>query len=292
MFNLKTKIKSLFPRLYLSYAYRKTYNKRLHWHNPQNIDEKIHWLKFYGDTAIWSKLADKYAVREYVAERGYANILVPLYAKWDNAEDIEWDKLPNQFVMKVNNGCGNVLICTDKSTLDCKAWERKLDAEMRRRISVDYAERHYDYIKPCIIAEQLLDSTQQSIPSTSLVDYKLWSFNGKVHSIWICYDRTPKTAKAGVYDLQWHSHPEWLNSTAHYQVSSISVPRPQCLDRMIEIASALSVGLPEVRVDLYEVEGKVYFGELTLTSAGGFNCDYTMDYLNALGDLCVLPINQ
>ena len=150
-------------------------------------------------------------------------------------------------------------------------------------------EPHYNSIKPCIIAEELLDNTKQPIASSSLIDYKIWAFDGKPAYIWVCFNRTHHSVDVGVYDLDWNFHPEFSISTPHYRLTDIAVPRPKSLDQMLRAASILSKGFPELRVDLYEVDNKPYFGELTFTSAGGFNDFYSQDFLNILGDMTILP---
>ena len=108
------------PKKWADFLYRYKFNKKLDWDNPKDINEKINWLKFNHDTTRWTELADKYRVREYVESLGYGEFLPKLYGKWDRAEDIEWDKLPKKFVMKVNNGSGDVLLCENKDELDKK----------------------------------------------------------------------------------------------------------------------------------------------------------------------------
>ena len=108
----------VWPRGLASYLYKKKFGRSINWTHPRDLNETINWLSFYSDTTEWTRLADKYRVRDYVTERGLADILVPLYGHWDRARDIDWGSLPTQFVMKVNNGCGDVLICDDKSKLD------------------------------------------------------------------------------------------------------------------------------------------------------------------------------
>ena len=240
-----------------------------HFEHPTDLNEKINYLKFYGDTSKWPMLTDKYAVRKYIESIGLGDILVKLYGKWDSVEDINWDVLPNKFVMKCNNGSGDVLICKDKSKLDI-------------------AEPQYALIKPCIIAEELLDSSTQPCGSSSLVDYKIWCFNGKPHSVWCCYNRKQYYANVGVYDLNWQYHPECSVFTKHYKESSKLLPKPVNFGRMLEIAQRLSKGFPVLRVDLYNVNGHVYFGELTFTSQSGCMNFYSQQYLDETGSIIKL----
>lgn len=243
--------------------------------HPKDLNEKINWMKFYGDTSTWSDLADKYKVREYVKERIGEQYLVELYGVWDNADDINWEELPEQFVLKVNNGCGDVLICKDKSSLDIPAVVEEYNKLVTKKYGAITGEPHYAKIKPCIIAEELLDVGKQDVVSSSLIDYKIWCLNGKPHFTWCALNRHGSNeAEVGVYDYNWDYCPNYSIFTEHYKESKERIPKPKDLERMYEIASELSKGYPILRVDLYNVDGHIYFGELTFTSLGGF-----MDYL-------------
>lgn len=250
------------------------FHKMPNYEHPTDINEKINWNKFYGDTSRWADLADKYKVRKYVEFLGLGDILVQLYGRWDKASKIDWNRLPNQFVLKVNNGCGDIFICRDKDRLDKAAVVDAYD----RLVSIKYGdvtgEPHYAKIQPCIIAEELLDVNKQSIKTSSLIDYKVWCLNGKPYCIWCAWNREKGGADTGVYDLDWKYHPEWSVFTEHYRQGKEILPKPKNFKRMLEIAIKLSEEFPILRVDLYEVNGKIYFGELTFTSLGGF-----MDYL-------------
>lgn len=252
--------------------------------HPSDINEKINWIKFYGDTSKWADLADKYKVREYVESQGLGDILVRLYGRWDNASDIEWDSLPSQFVLKVNNGCGDVLICNDKEKLDRISVISKYDGLVSKKYGDVTGEPHYAKITPCVIAEELLDITKQSIPTSSLIDYKVWCLNGKPFCIWCAWNRSVHGADSGVYDLNWNYRPEWSVFSEHYREGKERVPKPSNFERMMEVASKLSVGFPILRVDLYEVDKKIYFGELTFTSLGGFMDYFTPEILLEMGN--------
>lgn len=258
-----------------------------HFEHPKDLNEKINYLKFYGDTSKWPMLTDKYAVRKYIESIGLGDTLVKLYGKWDSVEDIDWDSLPDKFVMKCNNGSGDVLICKDKAKLDIEATKRYFDKMLHREFGVVSGEPHYALIKPCIIAEELLDASTQPCGSSSLVDYKIWCFNGNPHSVYCCYNRKQYHANVGVYDLNWQYHPEASIFTKHY-IMGQQLPKPTCLDRMIEVAKKLSWGFPVLRVDLYEVNGHVYFGELTFTSQSGCMDYFSKKFLNETGALIKL----
>lgn len=273
-----------FPKNLAEYRYKESFGKKLNWDNPQTIDEKINWTKFNTDTSLWSELADKYAVRRFVEQRGLKDTLVGLYGKWDNVDDIDWNNLPSTFVMKMNNGSGDVVICKDKHTLDVEKCKQHFGKLMSSKFGYAMCEPHYNHIKPCIIAEQLLDYKQQSLPSTSLVDYKFFAFDGKVTYVLVCLNRKGHKVELAVYDLDWNFHPEYSIETEMCPLHHEPLPRPMALDEMVKIASRLSEGMPFVRVDLYEIAGKPYFGEMTFTPAGGFLYYFTEEFRHKLGD--------
>lgn len=256
-----------------------------HFKHPKDLNEKINYLKFYGNTSLWPKLSDKYAVRKYIEDLGLGEILVKLYGKWDSVDDIDWDKLPNQFVLQCNNGSGDVLVCHDKATLDIDKYKQYFDLMLHRKFGIINGEPHYMKIQPCIIAKELLNANTQPCGSTSLIDYKIWCFNGKPHSIFVVLNRSRESANCGIYDLNWQYRPEFLRFTNHLKRAEQKLPKPNNLDRMLDVASKLSAGFPEVRVDLYEVDGRVYFGELTFTSQGGCMDYFSQQYLNEAGSL-------
>lgn len=283
-------IAKISPKLLTSIEFRHAFGRKLNWKNPRDLNEKINWLKFNSDTSQWTRLADKYAVREYIEECGYSENLVKLYGKWDRVEDIEWNILPNQFVMKVNNGSGDILVCKDKSKLNKDETIGTFDKLLHKTFSNYNGEPHYATMKPCIIAEELLDPAKQPIETDTLIDYKIWCFNGVPKYVWACYNRHEGSVEVATYDLAWNRHDEKSIFTWHYKRAKKDLPKPISLQLMLKMAGKLSEGFPQVRVDLYEVDGKPYFGEMTFTSAGGFNNFYTQEFLNELGDYTDLSI--
>ncbi len=293
----KMKYKSLYgddPRLVAGYRFRKVFGRSINWDDPKDLNEKIQWLKFYSDTSSWTQLADKWAVRDYVAERGFGDTLVKLYDRWERTEEINWESLPEQFVMKINNGCHDILICRDKSQLDRKKITRQFARLLRKSYTYGYvsAEPHYATIKPCIIAEELLDHTQQSVESSTLVDYKIWCIHGEPHFLLVHRNRQRHSVGIAAYDLDWQPRPEWVCGSKKFHIDPTPIPRPATLDRMLEIARALSKGHPQMRVDLYEVGGKIYFGECTMASYSGCINVLTQEFLLELGSRLQLPEKQ
>lgn len=263
--------------------------RRINLKNPRDLNEKINWIKLYSDTDMWVNLTDKYRVREYVRQCGLEEILVPLYGHWEKAEDIDWETLPNAFVLKANNGSGDIIVCRDKAKLDKQNTTQYLARLLKTRFGYHAGESHYNKIHPCVVAEQLLDVRQQAAESETPIDYKIWCFDGQPFVVWACWNRHHDNVQVATYDLNWQLHPEWSRSTPHYQLNCRPMQRPKTLDRMLEVAARLSKGFPEVRVDLYEIGGRVYFGELTFTSAEGIMDFYTPEFLRMMGDKVTLP---
>lgn len=271
-----------------SSLYRNILERELDWGNPQDINEKINWMKFNTDTSKWTELADKYRVRDFVKERGLEDILVKLYGKWDRADDIDFDNLTYPCMLKVNHGCGGNFFLEKKPSSHKQArLVRKINKILDTPFGYATAEPHYIPIKTCVIAEEMLKETKNSF-SSSLVDYKVWCFNGHVDHIWATYNRVDTHVYVGAYDTDWNYHPEYSIFTSHYRNGGDVVPKPICLDKLLESASILSKGFPQVRIDFYVVNDKVYFGEMTFTSQGGYMEFYTPEYLKMMGDKVIL----
>ena len=287
-----------FPISLVKLRYRLVFKKPLDLKNPKDLNEKILWAKLYSDTTKWTQLADKYEVRKYVEECGLGDILVKLYAVWYSKEEIDFDNLPSRFIIKANNGDGkgtNRILRKAELTEDKKQETLEL-VDMwlhRKNIGALHAEPHYKGMKPCVIAEEVLPCDPGT---TTLTDYKIWCFNGKAYYVWICNDRSAggNSAHVMTYDLEWNAHPEFSVFNSDYLRGEI-MPKPENLDEMIRVAEKLSQGFPELRVDLYNVKGKVYFGELTFTSQGGFMDFYTPEFNLELGgkfDIKDFPVKK
>ncbi len=255
---------------------------------PRDLNEKILHLKLFSDTSQWTVLADKLRVRDYVEACGLGDILVPIYGAWERVEDIPFNQLPERFMLKANNGDGRgTNLMVDKAEMTAADWQRLHERLQRwltaRHVGALSAEPQYRDIPPRIVAEQLLPVSEGQ---RSLVDYKLWCFGGQPHSFLVCSNRSENgyEVEGGSYDLEWNFRPQDMRSTAHMTVATEPQPRPRCLSRMIEIGRTLSKPFPQVRVDLYEVDGKVYFGELTFTSLGGMMNYYTDECLQRMGE--------
>ena len=262
--------------------WKKRFGHPIDWDNPKDINEKIQWLMCFTDISEWTRLTDKVKVRDYVVEKGYGDILVPLLGTWESVSDIPWDFLPEKFVLKCNHDSGSTHIIDSKTNRqDVSA---SLDDALKQKYGYRHGEMHYNGIEPCIVAETYLDSGE-SLP----VDYKVWCFNGKPHSIMTCSGRTADYLYLNVYDLDWSPRPGVCVSSDHYRVGGSSLPKPETLPQMLDAAAKLSEGFPEVRVDFYEVKGRLYFGEMTFSSQMGMMEYFTDAFLKTLGDQVILP---
>ena len=268
-----------------------TYGYKIDWNKPRDINEKMQWLNCFSDTKLWSLCADKYRVREFLEERGLGHLAVRLYGVWQNANDIDFDNLPETFVLKCNHDSGTSIIVDKRKPFDKEEIVFKLNEALKVKYGYINGELFYNRIKPCVIAEEFLQDKTCDFSST-LVDYKIWCFDGKPYCTWACYNRVDGHTFVNVYDKNWKVHPECSVFNDHYRDGKGKVPKPETHGQMMEVAAVLSKGFPEVRVDLYEVNGKLYFGELTFMTAFGQIDFYTKEFLLELGDQCVLPTDK
>lgn len=276
------------PTLMVQLRYFAVFKRFAHLKYPKDLNEKILYLKLYTDTSKWPDLVDKFKVRDYVQSKGLDDTLVKLYGVWHSADEFikDYDLLPDSFILKANNGEGKGTnqVIMNKATVNRNELAELVATWLaRKNIGALVAEPQYESINPCVIAEELLPLDEGH---HSLTDYKIWCFNGKPHFIWVCNDRNEDGNSAHVltYDTAWNAHPEFSIFTSDY-LQGTPIPKPQCFERMLEVAAILSDGFPELRVDLYNIKGKVYFGELTFTSQGGINSFYTKEFLDYTGSL-------
>ncbi len=265
--------------------YKRFLGRDLDLKNPRDINEKIQWLLCYYDTSKWADLTDKYKVRDFVKSCGFEDMLITLYGDWEKAELIDFDSLPDKFVLKCNHDSGSCKIIDKRIGYDKKEIIDFYNKRLKIKYGYQWGELYYNKIKPRIIAEEYLSNDCDS----SLIDYKIWCFDGKPYSIHTYYDRNGDSASLHVYSLEWESKDDSIIDTKHYRKGSASIPKPDNLNDMLNVASLLSKGLPEVRVDLYETNGQLYFGELTFCSGAGYMDNFTSRYLLDLGQRCILP---
>ncbi len=252
--------------------------KWLDWNHPKDINEKLMWLNRFAPSPLKTKCADKYLVREYLKEKGLDELIVPLLGVWDNPSDIDFDSLPDQFVLKCNHGSGYNIICLDKSTLDVKQTRETLKAWMSEDYSEKLFELHYKTIPRKVIAEPLLSGTAP-------IEYQFWCLNGEPESILVCRKNFDGTYEAGSFSLQW----ERLFDRKH-EDKTVSFPRPPMgVEVLAEYARRLSAPFPFVRVDFFVVGKKAYLAELTFTPSANLLVKYKQEALDRLGAKLQLP---
>lgn len=249
-----------YPEYLKDWFYRRTHTE-LNLENPQTFNEKIQWLKLYDSTPLKTRLADKYLVRDWVKEKIGEEYLIPLLGVWEKFDDIDFDKLPDKFVLKANHGCGWNIIVTDKNKFDKQEAKYKFDEWLHTNYAYTHGlELHYRDIKPLIIAEEYMETTQHD-----LCDYKVWCFNGKAQYIQFLSERQ-QGLKMAFYDTKW----EKQNFVYSYPMNTKNIEQPQHLQQLLHLAEILSEGFAHVRVDFYILDdGRIKFGELTFTSLSG-----------------------
>lgn len=251
-------------RTYLKWYYRCSMGRKLNLSNPQTYNEKLQWLKLYDHNPLYTVLVDKYAVKSWVAERIGGKYIIPTLGVWNRFDDIDFDNLPNQFVLKTTHGGGSVgvVICKDKATFDKNAAKSKLDRSMGISGYDTLREWPYKNVPRRILAEKYIEP---KAGEDGLVDYKFFCFDGEVRALFIATDRSGKEVKFDFFDSEFNH----LDLYQRHPMSGKNIPKPNCFEEMKSVASSLSKGLPEARVDLYEVNGNVYFGEITFFHHGG-----------------------
>lgn len=243
--------------------YKHATGHELNLENPKRFTEKIQWRKLYENDPRYSALADKYAVREYVREKIGEEYLIPLLGVWDSAEKIRFWKLPNSFVLKTNNASGTNIIVKDKQAIDKATVREVLSFWLRMPFWAKTGELHYKAITPRIIAEKNMLSEN----ANDLLDYKFYCFSGKPVFCQIISDRFSEE-HIDFYDMQWR-HQDFIGLNPKCKNSPNRHKKPACFDEMKSVTERLSESFPFVRVDLYEVDGKPFFGEMTFTPASG-----------------------
>ena len=243
---------------------------------PKTINEKIQWLKINDNRPIKSLLADKYEVRGWIEKNIGGDYLIPLLGVWNDFSEIDFESLPKQFVLKATHGCGCNIIVKDKNLLDIDKANKLFNKWFKTNYAYNTGERHYESIKPRIIAEQFLEND-----GGELSDYKVFCFNGKAKYIMYLCDRD-KGLKMAFYDTDWNKQP----FTYSYPQLDKEVPRPNCLTELLELSEIIARDFAFVRVDFYILnDGTIKFGEVTLASAGGFCKWYPSDYNLLLGNM-------
>lgn len=256
----------LSDKQYVKAQFLYTFGYPLDLESPKTFCEKLQWLKLYDRNPKYTTMVDKYEVKKYVAEIIGEEYIIPTLGVWDKPQDIDWNTLPNQFVLKTTHGGGGngVIICKDKESLDKRAIIKQLESSLDKDLYKEFREWPYKNVKKRIIAEKFMTDSKGE-----LNDYKFTCTNGRVHNVMICCDRGIGETKFYFFDNEWNLLR--LNKRGKEAPDNFSLPKPQNLDNMFNIAQTLSMNLPYSRIDLYNIDGEIYFGEITFYPASGFD---------------------
>ena len=270
-------------KAYLKLMFRLELRKKLDLDNPQTFSEKLQWLKLYYHRPDLVMMADKLAVKDHVASIIGEEYVIPLLGSWDDPRDIDWDSLPGQFVLKTNHAGGNfgIVICRDKEKLDKGKAVKRLRKSLKRNTYIIGREWPYKNIPRKVFAEQYM----KEAGAEELTDYKFYCFDGKVKMLFIASGRQKGHITFDYFDENFQ-HLEFIQT---HPMADITPEKPKNFELMKSLAERLSQGLPHVRVDFYDVDGKVYFGEYTFFTHGGWAAFHPEEYDYKLGSYLHLP---
>lgn len=276
------KLSFFFPdKLYLQLMFRCRMGYKLNLSNPKSFSEKLQWLKLYNRNPLYTTLVDKYAVKEYVAKLIGVEHIIPTLGVWDDARNIDFDSLPEQFVLKTTNGGGgDVVICKNKADFDKNFAVKHLNEGLKKSIYKSLREWPYKNVKPRIIAEKYMDDGDGG-----LKDYKFFCFDGVVFCLQVDYDRFVDHCR-NIYDVNWNKLPF---SICFPSKEGYIIDKPKDFEKMLKIAQRLSYGFPHLRVDLYNIKGEIFFGELTFFHGSGYEKFMPNEWDCKFGELLQLP---
>ncbi len=266
--------------------YHYAFRKKLNLENPASYTEKLQWLKLYNRRSEYTNMVDKYEAKIYAAQKIGSEYIIPNLGIWERFEDIDFNTLPDSFVLKCTHDCGSVILCSDKKTLDIPAARKKLSAAMKRNYYWSEREWPYKNIPPRIIAEKYMSSSD----GKGLRDYKFFCFDGNVRAMFIAAEGVAENTevKFDFFDENFNHLP----IRNGHDNAAVPPERPVCFSKMKELASFLSEGIPHVRVDFYEVDGRIYFGEMTFFHFGGFVPFEPEEWDEIFGSWLTLPEKQ
>lgn len=269
-------------KAYLRLIFKNRVGYNLNIDNPTTFNEKLQWLKLYDRNPLYTKMVDKAEAKNYVSEKLGSEYVIPTLGAWEKAEDIDFDALPNQFVLKTTHDSGGVVICKDKSTFDFNAAKKKLAKRLKKSFFLQSREWPYKNVKPRIIAEEYIEE----ISFGEFYEYKMFCFNGKVKMILVCNGEYLNSDRTIDYcDENFNKLP----FISYNQPSEQDIETPKEKAKLFEIAEKLSKDIPHVRVDLYVIKGKIYFGELTFFHGSGFQAFEPTEWDKKIGEWVKLP---
>lgn len=280
---LLAKAMSILPdKVYLSLIYAIRMKKIMNWNNPKSFSEKLQWMKVYDHNPLYTKLVDKYEMKEYVDQMIGPGHTVPTLGIWESVNEVDFSKLPERFVIKGTHDSGSVIICKDRSTFDEKRTRTKLQNSLDTNLYYLSREWPYKHVPHRIIAEEYMESKDKS----TLTEYKLFCFDGEVKMVLVCKGLAHSNQRTNDFcDLNLDRYP----FTSLFPNSQGDLKKPEQYDELLQYASVLSKGLPEVRVDAYVFDDKIYFGELTFFHNSGIRRFEPDEWDYKIGEWVKLP---
>ena len=274
---------------YIKLLYELKVKKKLDLENPKTFNEKLQWLKLYDRNPEHIKMVDKYEVKKYVSEIIGNEYIIPTLGIYDKFEDINFQELPNQFVIKCTHDSASTIVCKDKNKFDYEKVKNKINKCLKRNYFYQGREWPYKDVKPRIIVEKYMENTD----GTAIDDYKFYCFDGKSDYVMICRERETGNPKFYYYNRNWEFQRNMSNDAKKLPETEVSkIKKPKDLEKMFEIAETLSKNIKFVRTDLYYINNKIYFGELTFFPLAGIDTTRTKECDDMLNDLLNLDLNN
>lgn len=265
-------------RLEMYYLFEK--RRHLNLDHPVTFNEKLQWLKIYDRNPLYTRLVDKYLVKDWVKNKIGEDYVVPTLAKYDSPSQIELDKLPNQFVLKCNHDSGSVIVCLDKTTFDLESAKEKLSKSLMKSPYDFDMEWAYRDVPRCVLAEQYLKEDNSDV----LMDYKFFCFDGEPKIMYMSRDHASEVT-TDFFDMEFNRLPIRMQAPP----SIVCPTKPEQFEKLKELSACLSQGIPQVRVDFYVVKGRIFFGEMTFYHCGGMVDVQPYEWNVKMGDMINLP---
>lgn len=278
---VKYLLRFLPDKIYIQLYYFMQFKHFCNLKHPKTYNEKLQWLKLNDRKDIYTTIVDKYEVKKYIEKKIGEEYIIPTLGIYDNFDDIDFDKLPNQFVIKCTHDSEGIVICKDKSRFDKEKAKKKINKALKYNFYYIGREWPYKNIKPRIMVEKYMENAEDK----ELKDYKFFCFNGKPKAMFVASDRVNGQTKFDYYDLKFNH----LDIIQHYPNSMNKIKKPKNFEKMIELSKILSQEFIHVRVDFYEVNGEIYFGEITFYHFSGFQPFIPNKWDNIFGDWLEIP---
>ncbi len=273
-------------KLYLKILFRLRMGYRLNLKSPRTFSEKLQWMKLYDRKPIYNTMVDKAEAKKYVAERIGDEYIIPTLGVWERFEDIDFDTLPDRFVLKCTHDSGGLAICRDKATFDKQKAKEKIERSLRANYFLSTREWPYKDVKPRILAEQYVED----FSGEPLIDYKFYCFDGEPKCLYVSKGLTDhKTAQISFVTMDWQQAPYSRNDYPPFD----SLPlKPKKFHEMVDVCRTLARGHAFLRVDLYQINDRVYFSELTFSPCAGFMKFDPPEWDKTFGDWITLPTDK